>query len=270
MNLKNKWLAWGALCCSLSVSTTVHAHDTWVQTNTNMVRVGDNVHIDLMLGNHGNEHRDFKLANKLDITDSTLSVVAPGGARYDLKSRLKDLGYTPEEGFWTAKMAPSKPGLYTVVHTSDKVMNYAPERLIVSAKTFFLVSKSLDRPAMNNPGFNRSMGLPLELVPQNSPVTPMGPGQAFNVRLLYKGKPLAGERVSFIPRGTVLKPGWDARYERKTNAKGDVTLTPTEANYYLIVAHHTDSKAGGKGYTFTKYSSTLTLFVPQICGCCGG
>src|SRR6185436_2774462 len=41
------------------------AHDTWVQTNTNVVRTGDAVHVDLMLGNHGNDHRDFKLASKL-------------------------------------------------------------------------------------------------------------------------------------------------------------------------------------------------------------
>ena len=45
---------------------TSAAHDTWVQTNTNLIRTGDAVHIDLMLGNHGNDHRDFKLASKLD------------------------------------------------------------------------------------------------------------------------------------------------------------------------------------------------------------
>lgn len=46
------------------------AHDTWVETNTSVVRTGDVVHVDLKLGNHGNEHRDFKLASKisLDIT----------------------------------------------------------------------------------------------------------------------------------------------------------------------------------------------------------
>ena len=44
----------------------VSAHDTWVQTNTPLIRVGDAVHIDLMLGNHGNDHRDFKLASKVD------------------------------------------------------------------------------------------------------------------------------------------------------------------------------------------------------------
>jgi hypothetical protein len=40
------------------------AHDACVQTNTNLVREGDAVHIDLMLGNHGNAHPDFRLAGR--------------------------------------------------------------------------------------------------------------------------------------------------------------------------------------------------------------
>ena len=46
------------------LATGSRAHDTWVQTNTNVVRAGDAAHIDLMLGNHGNDHRDFKIAGK--------------------------------------------------------------------------------------------------------------------------------------------------------------------------------------------------------------
>ena len=37
----------------LGQASTAKAHDTWVQTNTNVIRVGDSVHVDLMLGNHG-------------------------------------------------------------------------------------------------------------------------------------------------------------------------------------------------------------------------
>jgi len=43
-----------------------------------------------------------------------------------------------------------------------------------------------------------------------------------------KGKPLAGERVSFIPRGATLKPGMDERYERATDEKGEASFEPTE------------------------------------------
>ncbi|MCX7417703.1 MAG: DUF4198 domain-containing protein, partial [Planctomycetia bacterium] len=61
------------------------AHDTWVQTATNFVRPEDVVHIDLCLGNHGNDHRDFKLASKLSsLEGALLDVVGPGGVRTDL------------------------------------------------------------------------------------------------------------------------------------------------------------------------------------------
>ena len=67
------------LLIALATPTTALAHDTWVQTNTNVVRTGDVVHIDLMLGNHGNEHRDFKLAGKLTLSGATLEMIDPTG-----------------------------------------------------------------------------------------------------------------------------------------------------------------------------------------------
>ncbi|MGZ3489481.1 MAG: DUF4198 domain-containing protein, partial [Isosphaeraceae bacterium] len=38
---------------ALATPVAALAHDTWVQTNSSIVRTGDVVHIDLMLGNHG-------------------------------------------------------------------------------------------------------------------------------------------------------------------------------------------------------------------------
>lgn len=264
-----------ALAALLATPLAVRAHDTWVQTNTNLIRVGDAVHIDLMLGNHGNEHRDFKLASKLDLTGATLSIVAPDGKRYDIKDRLTDTGYTPKEGYWTAPFAADKAGLYLVGHSYDSVVSYAPERAVKSAKTFFVASPSLDKPQANNPGFDKPLGHALEIVPVINPVTPMGPGTTLRVRLLYKGKPLAGQRIAFIPRGASVKEGAiDERYERTTDAKGEATFEPKEANYYLIVAHKDEMAEGGtlngKPYSFTKYGATMTVYVPQICPCCGG
>jgi uncharacterized GH25 family protein len=253
-----------ALCCA----TALRAHDTWVQTNTNVVRPGDNVHVALMLGNHGNDHRDFKLAGKVDRASSTLEIIGPDGKRFDLKDRMADVGYTPTEGFWVAKFAGTEPGLYLVAHTSDKVVSYAPARSIKSAKTFFIVSPSLDKVSPANPGFDKALGHPLELVPQTSPVTPMGPGVPIKVQLLYKGKPLSDARVSFIPRGEALAEGFDERYERKTDEKGRASFTPTSGNYYLVVAHRQEPKESGNGYDYTKYSATLTVYVPQVCPCC--
>jgi uncharacterized GH25 family protein len=254
---------------TLLAASLAFAHDTWVQPNTNVVRVGDAVYLDLMLGNHGNGHRDFKLAGKPSLEDSTFQVIDPDGKVYDLKSTLTDQGYTPKEGFWATQFEPGKPGLYMVSQTSDKVVSYAPLRSVHSAKSFFLASKNLDHVSMFTKGFDRVLGNPLELVPQTHPITPMGPGMEMKVQLLYKGKPLAGTVVSFIPRGTKLKEGFDPAYDRKTDDKGMVTFEPKEANYYLIAAHHEDANDKGQGYDATKYSATLTILVPAICPCCG-
>lgn len=250
------------------------AHDTWVQTNTNLIRVGDAVHIDLMLGNHGNNHRDFKIASKLDLASATLTVVAPDGKRYDLKDRLMDTGYTPKEGYWTTPFVADRAGLYLVGHTYDAVVSYAPERSVKSAKTFFVASTSLDKPSANNPGFDKPLGHPLEIIPLVNPVTPMGPGTILKARLLYKGKPLAGEKITFLPRGATPKEGAeDNRYERMTDARGEVSFEMKEANHYLIVAHREAKDEGGvlggKPYQYTLYGATLTVYVPQICPCCG-
>jgi uncharacterized GH25 family protein len=246
------------------------AHDTWVEINTNLIRTGDAVHVDLKLGNHGNEHRDFKLASKVELGGCTLDVIAPDGRKYDLTDRLVDTGYAPKEGYWTTKFAATSPGLYVVAHALDRVVNHGrPVRSIKSAKAFFVVSTSLDRVPQENPGFDRALGHPLELLPTDNPVTPMGPGTPIAVKLLYKGQPLAGERVSFIPRGETLSAGFDERYERRTDVQGRASFTPTAGNVYLVVAHRKEPGEATADYDSTSYSATLTVFVPEVCPCCG-
>jgi uncharacterized GH25 family protein len=261
--MKTVWLL-GVL-----TATTASAHDTWVEVNTNLVRAGDAVTIDLKLGNHGNEHRDFKLASKLSLDENCqLQVVSPDGSQTDIVGQLTDAGYTPTEGYWTTRFAVREPGLYVVAHHLDRIVNHGrPIRSIKSGKTCFVASRQLDNVSRDNPGFDRVFGHPLELVPIANPVTPMGPGQAIKVRLLWQGQPAANERVSFIPRGIDLQPGLDADYEVQTDADGVATFTPKLGRPVLVVAHRkTDDR--GDGYEGMSYSATLTVFVPELCPCC--
>ena len=241
-------------------AAAVFAHDTWVQPNASLVRVGDVVHVDLMLGNHGNDHRDFKLVSKPSLDAIGVEVLAPDGSRHDLKAAMKDLGNAEKEGYFSARFRPAAPGLHLVAQTSDQVVSYAPTRSIKSGKTFFLAAERLDNPPADVTGFDRVLGHPLELVARSNPVA--GAGSPLTVQLLYKGQPLADHRVSFIPRGVVLSEAFDSRYERKTDASGVASFTPEEGNYYLIVAHHKDDGAG-EGYTSTKYSATIALHVAE-------
>jgi uncharacterized GH25 family protein len=258
-----------ALVAAAVLAPPATAHDTWVQPNTNVVRTGDAVHLDLMLGNHGNDHRDFKLASKLAPEQiQTFEVIAPGGKRYDLKADSTDLGYAPKEGFHSARFVPAKAGLYAAVQSSDSVVNHGkPLRSVRSAKTYFVVSDSLDKVAKDLPGHDTPLGHALELVPEANPAAPMGPGVAIKVKLLLRGKPLAGTKVSFIPRGATLKEGTDPEYERTTDRDGRASFTPKTGNYYLVVARHATDEKGEK-YEGTRYAATLTVLVPQKCPCC--
>jgi uncharacterized GH25 family protein len=258
------------MTAALATASPVVAHDTWVQTNVAIIRTGDAIHIDLMLGNHGNSHRDFKLASKVDAESAALAVTGPDGKSYDLKPSLIDLGYTPKEGFHSAKFAAAKPGLYSIAHIMDKIVNHGkPVRSIRSAKAFFLVSPTLDSVRRDWSGFGKPLGHELELVPEVSPVAPMGPGTAIKVRVLFHGKPLADARVSFIPRGEVLAEGFDKTYERKTDADGRAAFTPKTGNYYLIVVHHAEAAPAKADYESIAFTATLTVLVPEICPCCG-
>lgn len=235
-------------------------HDTWVEVNTSMVRIDDVVHVDLKLGNHGNDHRDFKLASKISLAPCTLSVITPKGESRDLKDRLVDLGYAPKEGYWSARVIPNEPGLYVISHTVDTL--HGKTRAIKGSKAYFLAIP-LPEPIQAVTFTDKPLGHALELVPLTNPILDAGPNRPIRLKLLFEGKPLPGARVSFVPRGQVLAEGFDANFERTSDAEGIVAFTPQEGNIVLAVVHHTVSDRSGDGFDKTQFSATLTIAVPQ-------
>ena len=135
-------------------------------------------------------------------------------------------------------------------------------------KTFFLVSQSLDKPAKPQGSLPGPLGHPLEFVLESHPVIGCGPGKPITVQLLFKGKPLADQIVSFIPRGATLAEGFDPEHERKTDAEGRCSYTPEEGNLVLVVTHLVKPEEKGEGYDKTAYAATLVIDVPQRCPCC--
>ncbi|RYG38795.1 DUF4198 domain-containing protein [bacterium] len=247
----------GSFACLLALPLSAGAHDIWIES-TPRVRVGGGVNLALMLGNHGNRHRDFKLASRVSDADRKLVVYGPIGTKYDLSSSLLTEGMEPGEGFWTGRFQPESPGLYMAASRFDKVMSYAPVRDIKSAKTFFEVLPAADQASIPLDGYRKPLGHALEIVPLNTPTMPYGLG-AFTVQVLYKGKPLPRTKVSFIPRGVKLQGELDARFERLTDSLGKATIRLTDPNTYLVAAHLTDENAKGKGYESIHYSATLCL-----------
>lgn len=242
----------------LVLAIAAPAHDIWIEPSVCHVAVGEPVELSLMLGNHGNAHRDFKLASKVSPEDKRLSVIDPTGSTLDLTKKLADSDPSPVEGFWRDAFTPDKPGLYLVASRFDKVMSYAPVRDVKSAKSFFIAGPTANQASVAIRGFDRVLGHPFELVPTVDPIN-VNP---LKVRLLYKGKPLTKAKVSFIPRGAELRGKIDPRFERLTDAKGEASLPLMAENVYLIAAHLTDEKAKGNGYESIHYSATLCVLRP--------
>jgi uncharacterized GH25 family protein len=246
---------------------SARGHDTWLEVSPRAVHPDDVVHVDLFLGNHGNDHRDFKVAGKLGSLDGVkLAVIGPDGRTTDIAADMVDLGYAPKEGFWSARFVPAVAGLHCAAHYREGVRHGAMG--FKGGKAYFLATESLDRltkPAAPPPG---PLGHPLELVLESHPVIECGPGKPIKVRLLFKGQPLADQVVSFIPRGATLAEGFDPAHERRTDADGRCSFTPKEGNILLVVAHLVRPEEKGEGYDKASYAATLVLDVPQKCSCC--
>jgi transcriptional regulator GlxA family with amidase domain/uncharacterized GH25 family protein len=243
----------------LAVVAGVRAHDTWVETNVARIRPGDVVHVDLKLGNHGNDHRDFKLASKLNPEWTQLKHHKPCGCKIDLKPKLADQGLAEKEGYWSAVVRGDKTGRHAIVQSTDRVMKHGTTvRALKSGIAWFAVSDSLDRAESLEPP--KPLGLPLELVPAFDPTSiPAGREVSFSLR--KNGKPLAGEKVIFVPKGATLKSPEDPNFERITDPDGKVTFTFPEPNLYLVVAHHRAADEKTAEYSATVYGATATIRV---------
>ena len=259
-----------AVVAGLTLIGQAFAHDIWIEANQSLFRIGEPVSLSLMLGNHGNHHRDFRMASKVQAGQQNLSVISPDGKSLDLTTNLIDNGYEPKEGFWGGTFQGDKAGIFQAVSTFDQVMSYAPVRDIKCAKTYFALSQTLDNPKKVDVGFQRPVGAPLELIPVSNPVFELGVGTSFSVKLLYKGMPLKDTVVSFIPKGVTLSGEVDSKYEAKTDSKGVATVSLVQAGQWLIAAHVTDANASGEGYKSIGYSATIHIRVPNVCPCCIG
>lgn len=240
-----------------AITGSARAHDTWIQVNAAKSEARQPVYADLMLGNHGNNHRDYLLASKIPLKNSTLVLLPPGSGTVDLIPALIDLGSTEKEGYWSARILPSSSGLHAVAHTYDAVVTYAPKRVIKSAKTYFISGA----PGADDPSFTEPLGHPLEIVPLSNPAT-LTAGDSLQVKVLFKGNPLEEAVVSCIPRGKELETGFDPAHEAKTDAKGLAVLSLPEPNHYLIVVHQKAPQETGETHSAgTDYGATLTLWV---------
>jgi uncharacterized GH25 family protein len=103
-------------------------------------------------------------------------------------------------------------------------------------------------------GFDRKLGLPLELIPETNPHA-LAAGRPLPIRLLREGKPLQGVLVTAIRRDAP-----DRRVGARTDAAGRVALPLEGSGVWLVKAVH--ATRGKEPRDWNSLWASLILEVP--------
>lgn len=261
-----KKLAAAALATVLAfgMTTTALAHDGWSQTNAPIIAQGEVSYVDLLLGNHSNHHKSYRIAGQWSTDTSKVFVTTPAGKKVDITGTRFYTGEAATDtepalnnGF-IASFSSSSPGAYIISVEGDSVFKHGEvaSRTLRSAKSFVAVSDipTLDRVKALT-GFSKAVNEDrAELIPQFNPAS-VTPNEKVSVQLLLKGSPLADTEVSLIRRSNS-----DA-HTFTTDAQGKISFTTGPADFYLLRAKpNTDEKKDGE-YGTTNYEATMTFMV---------
>lgn len=224
-------------------TATVSAHDFWIEPSSYRPKTGERIDVDLRVGEGwiGEPvQRDparivrFAAFDPLGVEAAIVGIDnrAPAGLWRAKSAGLHVLGYeslgTPIE-LEAAKFERylEEEGLEHVIALRRERGESAKKGLEIysrSVKSLVLVSESGKTDAPSTAGFDRRIGLPLEIVPQNDPLGAKA-GDELTFRVWFHDEPLAGALVGFATksapeRETRARTGKDGRVTFKLGAEG--------------------------------------------------
>lgn len=243
------------------------AHDFWIEPSSFSPPPGAPVALHLRVGQHF-------LGDPVPRRDDLVArfvALAPGGVGHPVRGvdGVDPAGFVraPAPGAGTLVVAyESRPT--SVDLTPEKLDRYLTEEGLEAVAesrrqrgetrgardAFSRHAKVLLRPpGAATGGYDRVVGLELELVPETDPGRLAGDGGALTVRLLFEGAPLAGALVKAIPR---RRPR-DVLATR-TDADGRVTLRLTPDRWLVEAVH---ARREGSGGDLRSYWTSLTFAI---------
>jgi uncharacterized GH25 family protein len=241
MKIFLKWILLTFFALLVFHPQTALSHDGWVEVSPTIVERGQAVTIDLLQGNHSNEHRSYRIAGKWDAKYTTLMVIDPKGNPDALTDGLVDLGEDDQKvgpkgpkGFFLASFVPRYDGLYLALGRQARTVQQGdgPKLTIVRiAKTAFAAFASPTIAAAKDlKGFDRMIAGDdaVEFIPINNPLA-LFPGSQLTLELRRQGKPASAQTITLVRR----IDGPSSVQERTTDKKGRVTFAVGPADSYL-------------------------------------
>ena len=177
-------------------------------------------------------------------------------------ARIEDPGWTIvayRSSRSPVKLEPAKFEQYLADEGLDRILAIRRERGESDRpgnEVFSRCAKALLAVSPAAGGFDRIIGLTLELVPEASPAA-AARSRAFPVRLLYEGRPLAGALLVAMNQA---KP--DRKIRVRTGRDGRASISLTGAGIWLVKAVHMIPAPKETGADWESLWASLTFEAP--------
>jgi uncharacterized GH25 family protein len=250
------------------LAAPVFAHDFWIEPSTFRPAVGSTLGVGLVVGQRfrgdalprnpamiarfvlvtgagetpiGGRAAD-EPAGSVRIDQSGLDLIAYRSLESPVSlEAAKFEDYLKEEGLEAVTAARARSG------DSQK-----PSRELFSRSAKSLVAAG----GSGTTGYDRVLGLTLELVPEKNPYDMKG-GDELPVRLLYEGKPLSGALVVALAYDDPEK-----KIAQRSDSNGRVTLRLPKEGVWLVKAVHMAPVAGNPNADWRSIWASLTFEIP--------
>ena len=242
------------------------AHDGWLEAHPFLVERGQPVSIFLMFGNHGNDHRSYRLAGKWQSDYVTVFVTGPAGPAVNLTGQMTDLGDADDvgpkgpKGFHLVPFVASQEGVYIALATQARELQSDGQkfRSIATAKVVFAALRAPGvAAAARLTGFDRVVGGAevLEIVPMTNPLA-LRSGESITLQVRQRGQLAPGQAISIIRRIA----GAASAQTLTTDDRGQVTVVTGAADYYLARVSLEERTESGPGQVEKRVYAAAYVF----------
>ena len=255
---------------TLALGTAASAHDFWIEPSTYSARAGEPVRIHLRVGE---SFKGEPVARNESRIEEFIAVGPSGPVKVIGRDGMDPAGFVrlDDPGLWLVayRSRPSplelsasafeqylrEEGLERVVderRTRNESMSRGRERFSRSVKSLLRVGSS------PSAGYDRVLGMTLELVPEADPHTLAG--GRLPVRLLHEGRPVEGALVIAMRRTSDSDAGGNVVVRSRTDADGRIDV-PLTSGVWLVKAVHMERAKAGAGTDWESVWTALTFRV---------
>lgn len=258
----------GAALLPFLAAARLLAHDFWIEPTTYRPQVGETVGLALRVGQG---FRGDPVPRRPGLIEKFVAASSAGVKPVEGVTGRDPAGVarTGEPG-WVAVGYRSRPKSHEL--PAEKFEQYLKEEgleRIIAARAargeslkpgneiYSRCAKSLlDVNGAGAGGYDRALGLRLELVPEMSPKL-TGGGRSMPFRILFEGKPLSGALVVAMNRDD---PG--KRFSARSDGTGRVAFDLAPAGVWLVKAVHMIPATKESGADWESLWASLTFEIP--------